>query len=151
MCSITDTARGYLDRHSAKDMANDLGKSESYIYRKLNPHDDECQLKATEIPMLCNGRKDYALLDSISLACGHTSIHTRSEGKVDLQKFTKEIGEALIVVSDALADGAINSVAEASTCIVELMDVIRVASILAKQCQDILSDDYRQQRKIRVA
>lgn len=143
MCSITDTASGYLDRYCVEDMANDLGRSESYTYRKLNPNDGECQLKATEIPMICNGRKDYALLYSISLACGHTCVKTKTDGQVDLPKFTKEIAEALLAVSDAMADGAINSIAEANRCIPELMDVIRVASTLAKQCQDILSDEQR--------
>lgn len=150
MCSVSDEQRSYLDRYDARQIANVLGCETPTVYRKLNPNDLHAGLHVRELPQLCNGLNDYRLLHSIAAACGHSAFKLSIKDDCDLRAFVKEAGEALAAVSEAMADGSINTVAEAKTCITELLDLIEVATGLVKQCQNVLSDE-RQSRKVSVA
>lgn len=139
MCSVADELRSYLDRHGREKIANALGVEIPTAYRKTNPNDRHAGLHAVEVSLLCNGLDDYRLLQSICGACGGTFLQLKPGGKVDLPRITKEVGEALVKASGALADNVLTKT-EARECIPELLDALQVLTAFLKQCQDAVSD-----------
>ena len=147
MCSVTDILESYKERCKQEKgdgkwtvtVANALQIGVDAVYRKFNQNDIQRGLHAVEIPPLCNGLGDYRLLHAVNAACGYMALRIKPLGDVDLAKFTMELEEALAVTAKALADGEINTKQEAHECLPELLDLIGVASDLARQCQVILN------------
>ena len=120
----------YKDRYNLAELARRMDMSYSSLARILNEN-DPYDLGITKLIRFIEAAdNDFTLLDHIEARLGRTAMHIQIGEQAfdfhELSKLTKEMGEALTVVSEALADGRITR-AEATNCIKEVLDVVQVA------------------------
>jgi len=130
----------YKERKDLADVAKRMNIPYSSLARILNEHDNYDLGVKKLIAFIEATDYDFTLLDHIETRLGRAAVEIKTaENACDferLSKLTHETGEALQVISDALADGVITK-KEASNCIKEVMHVIQVAMGIIQELKRI--------------
>ena len=141
---IAHILAGYKDRYDLNELAEKMELPYSSLARILNENDAYDLGVKKLIPFMLATNNDFTLLDHIEARLGRVAMSIGTSGQPcdfeRLSQLAKETGEAMTVISQALADGVITK-KEATVCIKEIMDVVEVAMGIVQELKEIENND----------